>query len=113
MFHAANGNAATFANDAIHVNAQSTVIRNPKFDYSKTSAHGNPIGSFNSYVSVCDDEAFTLDGLDVHDGFGLRGIGAGKQFTPCRRHTPAIPTTATPWVGSSTSMATCNAPEMW
>jgi hypothetical protein len=78
MFHAANGNIANFANDAIHVNAQSTVIRNPKFDYSKNSAHGNPIGSFNSYVSVCDDEAFTLDGLDVHDGFGLRGDRRGQ-----------------------------------
>jgi hypothetical protein len=78
MFHAANGNTANFASDAIHVNAQSTVIHNPKFDYSKTSAHGSPIGSFNSYVSVCDDEAFTLDGLDVHDGFGLRGDRRGQ-----------------------------------
>jgi hypothetical protein len=78
MFHAANGNAANFSRDAIHVNAQSTVIRNPKFDYSKTSAHGSPTGSFNSYVSVCDDEAFTLDGLDVDDGYGLRGDRRGQ-----------------------------------
>jgi hypothetical protein len=78
MFHAANGNITNFASDAIHVNAQSTVIRNPKFDFSKSSAHGSPVGSFNSYVSVCDDEAFTLDGLDVHDGFGLRGDGRGQ-----------------------------------
>jgi hypothetical protein len=78
VFHAANGNTANFARDAIHVNAQSTVIRNPKFDYSKTSANGSPIGSFNSYVSVCDDEAFTLDGLDVHDGTGLRADRRGQ-----------------------------------
>jgi hypothetical protein len=78
MFHAANGNITNFAWDAIHVNAQSTVIRNPKFDYAMTSAHGTPVGSFNSYVSVCDDEAFTLDGLDVHDGYGLRGDRRGQ-----------------------------------
>ena len=78
VFHAANGNSSNSAWDAIHVNAQSTVIRNPKFDYSKTSANGSPIGSFNSYVSVCDDEAFTLDGLDVHDGIGLRGDRRGQ-----------------------------------
>jgi hypothetical protein len=77
-FHAANGNTANFSRDAIHVNAQSTVIRNPKFDYSARSANGTPIGSFNSYVSVCDDEAFTLDGLDVHDGYGLRGDRRGQ-----------------------------------
>ncbi len=78
MFHAANGNTTNFARDAIHVNAQSTVIRNPKFDYSGRSANGSPAGSFNSYVSVCDDEAFTLDGLDVHDGSGLRGDRRGQ-----------------------------------
>jgi hypothetical protein len=78
MFHAANGNTTNFARDAIHVNAQSTVIRNPKFDYSGRSANGSPIGSFNSYVSVCDDESFTLDGLDVFDGKGLRGDRRGQ-----------------------------------
>jgi len=78
MFHAANGNTTNFAWDAIHVNAQSTVIRNPKFDYSKTSHNSSPIGSFNSYVSVCDDEAFTLDGLDVYNGSGLRGDRRGQ-----------------------------------
>jgi hypothetical protein len=77
-FHAANGNTTNFAWDAIHVNAQSSVIRNPKFDYSARSANGGPTGSFNSYVSVCDDEAFTLDGLDVHDGTGLRGDRRGQ-----------------------------------
>jgi len=78
MFHAANGNITNFARDAIHVNAQTTVIRNPRFDYSGRSAHGAPIGSFNSYVSVCDDEAFTLDGLDVYNGVGLRGDRRGQ-----------------------------------
>jgi hypothetical protein len=78
MFHAANGNTTDFARDAIHVNAQSTVIRNPKFDYSKSSANGSPIGSFNAYVSVCDDESFTLDGLDVFNGTGLRGDRRGQ-----------------------------------
>ncbi len=77
-FHAANGNTVNFARDAIHVNAQSTVIRNPKFDYSGRSANGSPIGSFNAYVSVCDDEAFTLDGLDVVNGTGLRGDRRGQ-----------------------------------
>jgi hypothetical protein len=77
-FHAANGNTANFAWDAIHINAQSTVIRNPKFDYSGRSANGSPAGSFNSYVSVCDDEAFTLDGLDVYNGTGLRGDRHGQ-----------------------------------
>jgi hypothetical protein len=77
-FHAANGNTTNFARDAIHVNAQSTVIRNPKFDFSGHSANGTPIGSFNSYVSVCDDEAFTLDGLDVLNGTGLRGDRRGQ-----------------------------------
>jgi len=78
MFHAANGNISNFSWDAIHVNAQSTVIRNPKFDYSGRSANGSPTGSFNSYVSVCDDEAFTLDGLDVYNGTGLRGDRRGQ-----------------------------------
>ncbi len=77
-FHAANGNTRNFAWDAIHVNAQSTVIRNPKFDYSGRSANGSPIGSFNSYISVCDDEAFTLDGLDVYNGTALRGDRRGQ-----------------------------------
>ena len=77
-FHAANGNTANFAWDAIHVNAQSTVIRNPKFDYSARSANGSPAGSFNSYVSVCDDEAFTLDGVDVYNGTALRGDRRGQ-----------------------------------
>jgi hypothetical protein len=77
-FHAANGNVTNFAWDAIHVNARSTVIRNPKFEYSATSRNGSPTGSFNSYVSVCDDEAFTLDGLDVYDGAGLRGDRRGQ-----------------------------------
>jgi hypothetical protein len=76
--HAANGNTTNFPSDAIHVNAQSTVIRNPKFEYSGRSANGSPVGSFNSYVSVCDDEAFTLDGLDVHAGAGLRGDRRGQ-----------------------------------
>jgi hypothetical protein len=78
VLHAANGNIKNFAWDAIHVNAQSTVIRNPKFDYSGRSANGSQIGSFNSYVSVCDDEAFTLDGLDVFNGTGLRGDRRGQ-----------------------------------
>lgn len=78
VFHAANGNTANFPRDAIHVNAQSTVIRNPKFEYSGRSAHGSPIGSFNSYVSVCDDEALALDGLDVFNGTGLRGDRRGQ-----------------------------------
>jgi len=77
-FHAANSNTNNFVWDAIHVNAQSTVIRNPKFDYSARSANGSPTGSFNSYVSVCDDEAFTLDGLDVFNGTGLRGDRRGQ-----------------------------------
>jgi hypothetical protein len=77
-FHAANGNVTNFQWDAIHVNARSTVIRNPKFEYSATSRNGSPTGSFNSYVSVCDDEAFTLDGLDIVDGAGLRGDRRGQ-----------------------------------
>src|SRR5579871_1563655 len=78
VFHAANGNLTDFAWDAIHVNAQNTVIRNPKFEYSGRSANGSLIGSFNSYVSVCDDEAFTLDGLDVVNGAGLRRDRRGQ-----------------------------------
>jgi hypothetical protein len=87
-FHAANGNIANFSWDAIHVNAQNTAVRNPKFDYSGRSAHGTPIGSFNSYVSVCDDEAFTLDGLDVVAGTGLRGDRRGQAvYALPERHT--------------------------
>lgn len=73
---AANGNLVNFPFDAIHVNAQTTVIRNPRIMYSGAGA--TPNGSFNSYVSVCDDESFTLDGLDVFNGQGLRNDRRGQ-----------------------------------
>lgn len=78
IIHAANGNTVNYAFDAIHVNAQSTVVRNPRIIYSASSLNGEPTGSFNSYVSVCDDEAFTLDGVDVTDSHGLRGDRVGQ-----------------------------------
>jgi hypothetical protein len=73
---AANGNLTNFAWDAIHVNAESTTLHNVKVGYSGSTA--TPNGSFNSYVSVCDDEAFTLDGLDVWSGYGLRSDRRGQ-----------------------------------
>jgi len=73
---AANGNMVNFAWDAIHVNAEATTLHNIKVGYSGPSA--KPNGSFNSYVSVCDDEAFTVDGLDVWNGVGLRSDRRGQ-----------------------------------
>ena len=78
VIHAANGNIVDFAWDAIHDNAQSTVIRNPRILYSRASVSGEPIGSFNSYVSVCDDEALELDGLYVLSSAGLRADRRGQ-----------------------------------
>ncbi len=75
VVNAANGNTVNFAWDAVHVNAQSTTIHNLKVGYS---GGGQGVGSFNSYVSVCDDEAFTLDGLDVWNGYGLRSDKLGQ-----------------------------------
>jgi hypothetical protein len=71
IVNAANRNTTNFAWDAIHINAQSTTLHNsPKVGYSGP-ASATP-GSFNSYISVCDDEAFTVDGLDIINGQGMR-----------------------------------------
>jgi len=73
---AANGNMVNFPWDAIHVNAEATTLHNIKVGHSGPTARPN--GSFNSYISVCDDEAFTVDGLDVWNGSGLRSDRRGQ-----------------------------------
>jgi hypothetical protein len=52
-------------NTALYVNANSTIVRDVTVLYSSTHA------TFGHLVTVCDDQAFTLDGLS-YQGFGLR-----------------------------------------
>jgi hypothetical protein len=52
-------------NSALYVNANATIIRDVTVLYSSTHA------TFGHLVTVCDDQAFTLDGLN-YLGFGLR-----------------------------------------
>lgn len=72
VIHPHNNNNANYAFDGIHVNAQSTTIKTPHFNYGIIAGAGNGVGSFNSYISICDDESFTLDGLYVESSYGLR-----------------------------------------
>jgi hypothetical protein len=53
------------ANSALYVNAEATIVRDITLVYSATHA------TFGHLVTVCDDQAFTLDGLN-YLGFGIR-----------------------------------------
>ncbi len=52
-------------NTALYVNAHATIVRDVTVLYSSTHA------TFGHLVTVCDDQAFTLDGISYR-GFGLR-----------------------------------------
>jgi hypothetical protein len=52
-------------NSALYVNANATIVRDLTVLYSSTH------GTFGHLVTVCDDQAFTLDGLN-YGGIGLR-----------------------------------------
>ena len=52
-------------NSALYVNANATIVRDVTVLYSSTHA------TFGHLVTVCDDQAFTLDGLN-YGGVGLR-----------------------------------------
>lgn len=52
-------------NSALYVNANATIVRDVTVLYSSTHA------SFGHLVTVCDDQAFTLDGLN-YGGIGIR-----------------------------------------
>lgn len=52
-------------NSALYVNANATIVRDVTVLYSATR------GTFGHLVTVCDDQAFTLDGLN-YVGFGIR-----------------------------------------
>ena len=52
-------------NSALYVNANATIVRDVTVLYSSTHA------TFGHLVTVCDDQAFTLDGLN-YGGFGIR-----------------------------------------
>jgi len=52
-------------NSALYVNANATIVRDISLLYSSTHA------TFGHMVTVCDDQAFTLDGLD-YIGMGIR-----------------------------------------
>ncbi len=77
-----NGNTTNYAFDAINVNAQGTHLHNVSFQFGGSSLGNFPVnpGSFNSYVSVCDDEAFTLDVIANLNGQGLRSDGIGQAI---------------------------------
>jgi hypothetical protein len=53
------------ANSALYVNANATIVRDVTVLYSATHA------TFGHLVTVCDDQAFTLDGLN-YGGIGIR-----------------------------------------
>ncbi len=52
-------------NSALYVNANATIVRDITLLYSSTR------GTFGHLVTVCDDQAFTLDGLN-YSGWGIR-----------------------------------------
>ncbi len=52
-------------NSALYVNANATIVRDVTVLYSSTHA------TFGHLVTVCDDQAFALDGLN-YGGFGIR-----------------------------------------
>ena len=52
-------------NSALYVNANATIVRDVTVLYSSTHA------TFGHLVTVCDDQAFTLDGLN-YGGIGIR-----------------------------------------
>jgi hypothetical protein len=52
-------------NSALYVNANATIVRDVTLIYSSTHA------TFGHLVTVCDDQAFTLDGLN-YGGSGIR-----------------------------------------
>ena len=52
-------------NSALYVNANATIVRDVSVLYSSTR------GTFGHLVTVCDDQAFTLDGLN-YGGVGIR-----------------------------------------
>src|SRR5579863_10104819 len=52
-------------NSALYVNANATIVRDVTVLYSSTHA------TFGHLVTVCDDQAFTLDGLN-YGGVGIR-----------------------------------------
>jgi hypothetical protein len=52
-------------NSALYVNANATIVRDVTVLYSGTR------GTFGHLVTICDDQAFTLDGLN-YLGFGIR-----------------------------------------
>jgi hypothetical protein len=52
-------------NNALYVNANATIVRDVTLLYSSTHA------TFGHLVTVCDDQAFTLDGLN-YSGVGIR-----------------------------------------
>lgn len=52
-------------NSALYVNANATIVRDVTVLYSSTRA------TFGHLVTVCDDQAFTLDGLN-YGGIGIR-----------------------------------------
>jgi len=52
-------------NSALYINANATIVRDVTLLYSSTHA------TFGHLVTVCDDQAFTLDGLN-YGGLGIR-----------------------------------------
>lgn len=74
VVNAMNGNTTNFPWDAVFVHAQATrLIRTPQIFPSQSN------GRFNSYVSVCDDEAFFADFTGIGNASaGLRTDGSGQ-----------------------------------
>jgi hypothetical protein len=58
-------NLVAGTNSALYINANATIVRDVTVLYSSTH------GTFGHLVTVCDDQAFTLDGLN-YGGAGIR-----------------------------------------
>src|ERR1700722_6925092 len=75
LFHS---NLIGGTNSALYVNANATIVRDVTVLFSSTHA------TFGHLVTVCDDQAFTLDGLN-YGGVGIRNdakfVGFGA-FSP-------------------------------